>query len=359
MSDAALLKIAQLKIGQKLLALAAAAAGGFAASRTGMPLPWVLGSMLGVAVLSLMGAQARQPPQARRAAQVVVGLALGLTFTPEVVRQIAALGHLMLLGAGFALVLTAIFAPVIQRLARLDGPTAIYSVAVGASAEMASQAQRAGADGPAVASSHAIRIICVVGLASIVARLSGQPALVFIGPGIPVLDWELALGLALLGPFCGWLASRIRMPNAWLLGPMLLTAAVAASGTSARMFSSALIAAQILIGWNLGQHLTRGFFMKAPRLLAAASVVTFTMVGLCVLVAWGFSNYGQIPLLTAFLSLAPGGTAEMTILAKTYGIGAPVVAAFHFFRIVSTVLLIGGLVQLLLRTGWVQRSRPV
>jgi uncharacterized protein len=52
--------------------------------------------------------------------------------------------------------------------------------------------------------------------------------------------------------------------------------------------------------------------------------------------------------------VAPGGTAEMTIIAKTYGIGAPIVTAFHLFRVIFTVLTIGWVVRFLMRSGWVK-----
>jgi membrane AbrB-like protein len=338
---------------RRLLTLAAAAAGGYAASRIGIPLPWVLGAMLGTALVMLLGIGAKQPVQGRRIAQITIGTALGLTFTQEVIREVASLGHWMLAGAAFSIALTMLFARVIQRLAGIDGPTAIYSVAVGASSEMALQAQKAGADGATVASAHAIRIILVVSLASVVAHYSGERAAPYITAATPAIGWQLALLFVFLAPACGWLAERIHFPNPWLLGPVLMAGCFAASGVNGRMFPLALVAAQVLIGWSLGQHMTRAFFVKSPRMLASAGLVTLSMLTICVLLAWGLSKTGVISLLTAFLAVAPGGTAEMAIIAKTFGIGAPIVTAFHFFRVISTVLMIRPVLRFLVRTGWV------
>jgi membrane AbrB-like protein len=352
----ALAQGAAAQAGRKLLTLAAGGAGGYAFFWLAVPLPWVLGSMMGVAVVMLLGAGARQPIQGRRAAQVTIGTALGLTFTQEIIREVASLGHWMLLGSVFSIGLTMLFARAIQRMARLDAPTAIYSVAVGASAEMALQAQKAGADGAQVASAHAIRIILVVSLASVVAHYSVEQAAPYISAATPAISWQLGLLFVVLAPLCGWLADRVRLPNAWLLGPVMMAGCFAASGTTARMYPAALVAAQILIGWSLGQHMTRHFFMKSPRMLASAGVVTLSMLAICVLLAWSLSKTGAISLLTAFLAVAPGGTAEMAIIAKTFGIGAPIVTAFHFFRVISTVLLIGWVAKTLVRTGWVREK---
>lgn len=342
-------------IGRRLLTLAVASLGGYAAFWLAIPLPWVLGSMLGTACVMLLGLGARQPIQGRRIAQITIGTALGLTFTQEIIRQVASLGHWMLAGALFSIALTMLFSRIIQRLAGLDGPTAIYAVAVGASAEMALQAQKAGANGAQVASAHAIRIILVVSLASVVAHHSGETAGNYITAATPALSWQLALLFVVLAPLCGWLADRVRMPNAWLLGPVLMAGSFAASGVTARMFPAALVAAQILIGWSLGQHMTRAFFIKSPRMLASAALVTLSMLAICVLLAWSLSKTGSISLLTAFLAVAPGGTAEMAIIAKTFGIGAPIVTAFHFFRVIATILSIHWVSRTLLRTGWVNR----
>lgn len=341
-------------IASRLLTLFAASLGGYAAFLLAIPLPWVLGAMLGTAITMLLGVGARQPMQGRRIAQITIGTALGLTFTQDIIRQVASLGHWMLLGAAFSIALTMLFSRVIQRLAGLDGPTAIYAVAVGASAEMALQAQKAGADGAQVASAHAIRIILVVSLASVVAHYSGEKAGAYITAATPALSWQLALLFVFLAPLCGWFADKVRMPNAWLLGPVLMAGSFAASGVTARMFPAALVAAQILIGWSLGQHMTREFFIKSPRMLASAALVTLSMLAICVLLAWSLSKTGSISLLTAFLAVAPGGTAEMAIIAKTFGIGAPIVTAFHFFRVISTIVSIGWVSRTLLRTGWVR-----
>ena len=344
---------------RRLLTLVAATAGGYAAMLLKVPLPWVLGAMLGTAALMLPNAGARQPPQLRRLAQVAIGVALGLSFTQEVIGQLLLLGHWILLACGFSIGLSALFSRVIQRLARMDGTTAVYSVAVGASSEMALQAQQAGADGAQVAAAHAVRIILVVSLASVVAQFSGADfGPTYFSVGTPVMTWPSGLLFGVLAPLCGWLAHRIRFPNGWLLGPVVMAAAFAATGTVARVHPAVLVAAQILIGWGLGQHLTLEFFRKSPRMLASAAVVTVSMLTLCVLLAWGASRANGGAMLTYFLSLAPGGTAEMALIAKNYGIGAPIVTAFHVFRVIATVLTIRHLALALVRWRWLSAPAP-
>jgi hypothetical protein len=353
------LGIPLLMLWRGLLTLAAATAGGYAAMLARVPLPWVLGAMLGTAVVILPGLGARQALPLRRLAQVAIGTALGLSFTEEVMRQLLSLGHWILLACTFSIGMSAVFSRAIQRMAKMDGPTAIYAVATGASSEMALQAQQAGANGAQVAAAHAVRIILVVSLASVVAQFSGANAgPTYFSAGTPILSWPLGVLFLLLAPLCGWLANRVRFPNGWLLGPVILAAAFATTGTVGRVHPTVLVLAQILIGWGLGQHMTREFFIKSPRMLAAAALVTVAMLALCVLVAWVASHASATSLLTTFLSLAPGGTAEMALIAKNYGIGAPIVTAFHVFRVIATVLLIRHLAAALLRCGWLSARAP-
>lgn len=342
-----------------MLTLAAATAGGYAAVLASVPLPWVLGAMLGTAVVILPGLGARQALPLRRLAQVAIGTALGLSFTEDVVQQLISLGHWILLACTLSIGMSAVFSRAIQRMAQMDGPTAIYAVATGASSEMALQAQQAGANGAQVAAAHAVRIILVVSLASVVAQLSGaNVGPTYFSSGAPILSWPLGVLFLMLAPVCGWLAHRVRFPNGWLLGPVILAAAFAVTGTVGRVHPTVLVLAQILIGWGLGQHMTRKFFIKSPRMLAAAALVTVAMLALCVLVAWGASQASATSLLTTFLSLAPGGTAETALIAKNYGISAPIVTAFHVFRVIATVLLIRHLAAALLRCGWLTARAP-
>jgi uncharacterized membrane protein AbrB (regulator of aidB expression) len=65
-----------------LLTYALGVAGGFAANRLAVPLPWMLGPFFLCATLSAFGARLAYAPLSRELGQLVVGLAVGLRFTP-------------------------------------------------------------------------------------------------------------------------------------------------------------------------------------------------------------------------------------------------------------------------------------
>jgi uncharacterized protein len=333
---------------------AVALAGGALAQAFGMPLAWVMGAMLSVAALSLLtGKEPSQPAGLRRAAQGCIGLALGLLLTPEVLREISAAGHLVAVGACTALLLSVLAAPVMQRLSGVDGPTAIYAVALGASAEMAMQARRAGADGAAVASAHALRILLVTTSATALAWVLGHPVAAVSAPAAGLAPATL-LGLMTTGGLVAWCLQRLHTPNPWLLGPLIVGGVFATQTGAARLPAEVLIAAQVVIGWALGQHLTRDFFRRAPRWLACSALVTLGILALCMAVAGAMAGLSGMPLMAAFIAMAPGGMAEMGVIAKAFGLAAPTVTAFHLARIVLTVFLTRRLAQWMLDSGWVR-----
>jgi uncharacterized membrane protein AbrB (regulator of aidB expression) len=42
------------------------------------------------------------------------------------------------------------------------------------------------------------------------------------------------------------------------------------------------------------------------------------------------------------------------VIAKAFGLGAPVVAAFHIVRVICTIFLTGALARWMLRSAWVR-----
>jgi membrane AbrB-like protein len=335
------------------LTIGMATLGGWCAFQGHVPLPWVLGPMVFVAAVSMANRVHKQPVLARKSAQIYIGASIGLYFTPAVLQLIGGLAPWMVFGAFVGIFMSVLSARVLQKLASVDGPTAIYSVALGASAEMSVQAQRAGADGAVVASAHAVRIMMVTSTASYIAWASGATP-IMPTPGIGVLSLPMSIGLLAAATLTGWCFQKLRTPNPWVLGALLVAAIGANQEITGRLPDLGLIAAQIVIGWGLGQHINRAFFTRAPRTLASVAAVTLGILAVCMVAAWFISKGAEVAVMTAFLSMAPGGMTEMGVLSKAFGLGAPIVTAFHLTRILTTIFLTKPISEKMLTTGWVK-----
>ena len=338
------------------LAMPIAALGGAVAHAIHMPLAWVLGSMLAVAASSLLSGQTlSQPSGLRRMAQGCIGLAIGLAFTPQIWQVLGGLAPWVALGALSALPLTLLAAPVIQGLAGVDGPTTIYCVALGASSEMVLQARQAGADGASVACAHAVRIILVTGcLTLLIWSIGPATQTVLLTPQVTTLPLGILLTLLPAAVVAALVLHQWKVPNPWLLGPLFTGGLASAMSFGGRLPDSLLVTSQVFIGWALGQAITRQFFARAPRVIASSAVVTLAILTACLGLAWLVSLSAGMPLASAFLAFAPGGMAEMAVMAKAFGLAAPMVTAFHIARIVCTILITRSMARWMLRVGWVR-----
>jgi len=171
-----------------------------------------------------------------------------------------------------------------------------------------------------------------------------------------VLSLWVSAGLLLAATATGWIFNRVHMPNSWVLGALLIGAICANHDITGRLPDLGLIIAQLIIGWGLGQNITREFFTRAPRTLASVALVTLIILAVCLGSAVFIARGADLSVMTAFISMAPGGMTEMGLISKAFGLGAPVVTAFHLTRILTTIFLTRPMARKMLESGWISRS---
>ncbi|EEG10398.1 AbrB family transcriptional regulator [Pseudogulbenkiania ferrooxidans] len=305
-----------------------------------LPLPWLVGPLLATAGGRLAGLSLQGPRWGRAAGQWAIGSALGLYFTPEVVRLLGGLLPYLLPAALFAFVLAGLGALLLQRWSGLDHGSAFFASMPGGASEMANLAERHGVRVDMVAAAHSLRMLLVVTLIPALFTLSGVHGADLYHAAGRTLHYPGLLLLGALGLAAGWVWSRLRQPNPWMIGPLLVTVLLTASGielSALPPWASPL--AQLLIGCSLGSRFSPGFFRVAPRFLAAVAASS----GVLMLAAAAFGGAlawlaGLNPA-TVMLGTTPGGIAEMCLTAHALQLGVPVVTAFQVCRMLCVVLL--------------------
>jgi membrane AbrB-like protein len=338
---------------RSLTTVFAAFVGAEVANFLHIPLPWMLGSMFGVACITLAGQVYPQPKWARRSAQVFIGSALGLFFTPLIFQQLWGLLPWITIGAASVILMSLMVAPLLQKMAGLDGPTTLYAIALGGASEMSAQAQEVGADAPMVALSHTVRIVMVMLTTSLIAGASSG-ALPLPDTTVQHLSVSSAILLLIGSYLMGMLFVRLHIGSAWKLGALLVGALCALSGLQGRWPQEGIVITQIIIGWGLGQNMTRSFFTRAPMAMLAMAATTLLLMAGCMGVAWFLSQQINIPLITAFLAMAPGGMTEMGLIAKLFGLAVPMVITFHLLRMVFALLFTQPVGRWLIRMNWIK-----
>jgi membrane AbrB-like protein len=307
-----------------------------------LPLPWFTGPLLSLAAANMSGARLPSLPHARDGGQWIIGIALGLYFTPTVTREIFRLAPWIALNIVFAGALGLLGAALLRRLSGESATTCFFAAPIGGASEMAAQAERNGGRVDRVAAAHSLRIMMVALVVPFALQWLGVRGA---DPYAPAAGEVNRVGLALVGALAAAGAvvlARLGIPNQWMLGPWLVTAAITAQGiTLSALPAEVSNAGQLLIGVALGTRFAPEFFRAAPRYLAAVAFVTLVYLALSALFGWWLAGAAGLAVATAVLATTPGGIGEMAITAKVLQLGAPIVSAFHAIRMATVVLLIG------------------
>lgn len=309
-----------------------------------LPLPWFTGPLMTVAAVGMSGMRLRRVPYAREAGQWIIGFALGLYFTPEIVRLVVRLAPWIALAVVFALFLGLAGAFALRRLSDESATTCFFAAAIGGAAEMATQAERYDGRVDRVVAAHSLRIMMVALVVPFSLQWCGVQGADPFTPAATTFD---PTGFAVLLAATGGGAvvlTRLDVPNAFMLGPLLTAAAITAGGFAwSSLPTPVLNVGQLLIGIALGSRFAPEFFRAAPRYLAAVALITLCYLVVAAIFAAWLAPAAALGTPTAILATTPGGIGEMALTAKVLKLGAPIVTAFHSIRMALVVLVIGAL----------------
>jgi uncharacterized protein len=321
-------------------ALLVCAGGGALFAVLHTPLPWMMGSMLAMAAVQMAGAGLEPLPGGRNAGMMVVGVSLGLYFTAPIVHEVAtfwpwfiALG---LAAVGFGTV----SALVLARLSGVDRATAYFGSMPGGASEMAVMGEAYGARPDRVAFAHSVRMLFVVTVFPIGITLAGFSATDEYRPVVTPFDPKGLAEIFAIAVVAGMIARRMRLPTAYMMGPLVATIVLTVAGVRFSSVPTPLTnVAQVLLGCALGARFDSSFLRTAPRFVAALvpSIALMLVLAATVgaLLAWSSGAY----LGSGLLAAAPGGIAEMSITAKVLRIGVAFVTAAHVVRYIVVVFL--------------------
>ena len=237
---------------------------------------------------------------------------------------------------------------VLARLSGADSATAWFAMMPGGASEMAVTGERHGARTDSVAFAHSMRMLLTVTIFPVAITLAGFSAHEeFREAFIPFDAPRIALLFA-IGTAAGWLARRIGLPTAYMIGSLAATVALTVNGITLSSVPSGFSSlAQVLLGCSLGARFDRDFLRSAPRFVAAlVPSITLTLV-LAALAGWALALACGVYIGSGLLAAAPGGIAEMSITAKVLHMDVAFVTAAHVVRYVIVVLFTGTVFKLL------------
>ena len=336
------------------------AAGGGLFFLAHLPLAWMLGAMATTTAAALGGVPVAFWPPARGGMIAVLGVALGSTFYPDVIDQAGRwLGGLAVL-AGYVAVTSALVYRYFRRVGGFDPVTAYFASTPGGFNEMVVVSEAMGGQFQTVALVHATRVLVAVFTIPLAFRFGLGLDVPALAPGSP---WHLATDQAVILAGClglGWPAARLaRVPAAALVGPMVLSAAAHLTGLATASPPAELVAAaQVVVGAAVGARfagLQLSHILVTVR-LALGSTALFLVTA--TVLAWSLAGVLGVPVEALMLALAPGGLAEMALVALALGVDTAFVSTMHVCRIAMVVICAPVAFRLARRAGPRDRTGP-
>jgi len=336
----------------KLTTLAVGIPGGFFFYLLHLPLPWMLGSMAATTIAAVSGVRVAFMPRVRLAFIIILGIMLGSAFTPEIVQGLVTwIGSFAWLGVYIAVSTFGVWV-FYRRMARYDSVTAYFAAAPGGLNEMTLAGAALGGDERRISMSHAARILIAVFILSFGYRWFGGYTPVAATGGSGPSDWIDWLVLVACGVVGLGVGRLLRIPAYALVGPMLLSAIVHGAGiTHSRPPVWLVAAAQVVVGSLVGSRFDGVSPGVVARAVFFAVFATAVLLGLAAVFGQAVETTLGIPFAAALLAFAPGGLAEMSLIALSLDIDAAYVSSHHIVRIFVIVLVAPLIFRLLRRNG--------
>jgi uncharacterized protein len=286
----------------------------------GLPAALLLGPMIAGIVLSTNGGSIHAPRLPVQFAQAIVGCLIARAITPDILLAFLKDWPLFL-GVVLAIVTTSsVLGWAMGRYEVMPGTTAVWGTAPGAASAMMVLSGAFGADARLVAFMQYLRVVCVAGLASVVARVWVGPAAaagphVVWFPAVPPVDLAATLALAGAGATA---ALWLRVPAGALLLPMVGGALLEGTGLAHMTLPPWLLSlCYAFLGWSVGLGFTRAILKHARRALLQVLLAIFILIAVSGGLAVILVRAAGIDPLTAYLATSPGGMDTVAIIAAS------------------------------------------
>jgi hypothetical protein len=149
-------------------------------------------------------------------------------------------------------------------------------------------------------------------------------------------DYAILIACGLIGAAIGRL---LRLPAAFMMGPMILSAVAHLGGlTSSKPPGELVAAAQVVVGAGIGCRFVGAAIDKLHKEMAASIGAAVIMILWAVVFAKISVAITGLNLDATVLSYAPGGFAEMSLIGLALGIEIAMVATHHLFRLFLILL---------------------
>ena len=330
----------QARLIQTALTLTLACLGAWAFWIIGFPASFLTGPATVVSAASILGAPTRIGPHLRDICFFVIGIGIGASVTPEVVRTAITWPlSLIVLAAGLYLGMW-LCRRVLERGFGMDPLTALLAATPGHLSYVLGLTMDMKADLAQVSIVQSIRVLLLTLLVPVILTLwSGPVAALPVQPEGMAL-WAMA-GTAIGAVLCGLALKRFKVPAAFLLGGMMVsTIGHATELMPGNVPMELTIAAFVTMGALIGTRFRGVSMAQLRRGIWAGCVVTLLACAVAALGAIIAAHFLDLPPTMLLIAFAPGGVEVMAAMAVQIGVEPAFVAAHHVLRLLILTVLV-------------------
>ncbi|WP_413381033.1 AbrB family transcriptional regulator [Alkalihalobacillus sp. 1P02AB] len=318
--------------------------GGFVFYYFHLPLPWMLGSLTFVILWQAFTNRTLAfPVICKDAGLVVLGAYFGLYFTTATFVTVApyfihyVIATIFLIGFSFFL------SSLVSRWLPIDQVTSVFSSIPGGLTEMAIASESLHAKSSYVVIFQTVRLLTVLFIIPpfiilVFGGNSGAMTSPIASPVPFIFDWNY---LYFILPLVIGYFVRNMIPAGIVIGSMAVTILLNISPITLPVLPEfILIIAQIMIGISLGKSILLSDLKAGGKYCLVYFIIALLLIMMAFLLGFLFSAVTDIDLVTALLSLAPGGLIEMVLTASQVGADPALVSAFQLTRILMIVIFV-------------------
>jgi len=337
------------ELGQTAGTLVLGCLGALAFWAVGFPAPFLTGPATLVTLASLLGVPTRIGPRLRDICFFVIGISIGASVTPEVVRTAITwpLSLLVLAAALYAMMW--LCRRMLERGFGFDPLTALLAATPGHLSYVLGLTVDMKADLSRVAIVQSIRVLLLTLLVPVILTLWSGPVTAV--PAVPhSMELWAMFGTACLAVICGLLLKWLNVPAAFLLGGMLVSAIGHATDWMPGSVPVELtIAAFVTMGALIGTRFRGVSMSELRRGIWAGCMVTLLACAVAAMAAGGAAYLLDLPPAMLLIAFAPGGVEIMAAMAVQIGVEPAFVAAHHVLRLLILTVLVPVLLRNLRR----------
>ena len=330
-------------------------AGVIIARKIKMPVPFMIGSMVGVAVFNILTGEAYMPKEMKVFTQSISGAYIGLSLSRRDLRNMRELLAPTLVLIVCFLGFTAIMGFINYYLFHLDAATSFLVAIPGGVTEISLMASEVGADPAIVSFLQTFRLFSVyLFFPSIITFMSKRVEMEetealsntdevikdsFIDRIVPDNRTVRQLIVAVIGLIGGYLGKLSGLPAGTLSFAMILVILVHINSNKLFLERKYKQYVQVLAGMLIGVSISMDTVRNIGKIILPTIVLILAYIIANFIISYLMAKTGKIDRISAMFASSPGGASDMALVASEIGGDSPKIAVIQIIRLVSCYII--------------------